>query len=113
MRVFFLIAVLGVLWAGGVRSDEYASFFGGFLPPSCCWTNRCCFRIDARDVEDLGADKYRVRATGQVVHRRAWSPDGEYYRCACDYEHRLSGGGKYVVHPGADTRCLAVPFQGN
>jgi hypothetical protein len=107
-----LVALVTVTITAAQSADGYSDFFENFLPKECCWTNRCCFRIDRSDVVDLGEDKFRVQATGQVVRRKAYSPDGEYYRCACDYEHRI-GGGKYVVHPKANTRCLAVPFQGN
>jgi hypothetical protein len=109
MRLLFTIAVLGLLWPKEGLSDEYASFFQSFnLDPECCYTNRCCFRIDRSDVVDLGEDKYKIRATGQVIKRRKYSPDGEYYRCACDHI-----AGKWTVHPKANTRCLVVPFQGN
>jgi hypothetical protein len=64
--------------------------------------------VTPTDVVDLGEDKYKIRATGQVIKRRKYSPDGEYYRCACDHI-----AGKWTVHPKANTRCLVVPFQGN
>jgi hypothetical protein len=43
-----------------------------------------------------------------VRHRTDWSPDGKFYRCACDYD---SGKGKWVRHQGANTRCVFVPLR--
>jgi hypothetical protein len=88
--------------------DDYARFYGQFVDRDCCWTNRCCFRIEPTDVVDLGNDKWLIRASGQVVQRKAFSIDGEFHRCACDNVR-----GKWVVHDKANTRCLLVPFQGN
>jgi hypothetical protein len=67
----------------------------GWIPQECC-------------VTDLGGDRLRIEASGQVVARRGYSPDGKYYRCAC---HNIAG--QWVVSPGANTRCLFTPMQGS
>ena len=48
----------------------------------------------------------RLVATGQVRKRTDWSPDGKFYRCACDYNE-----GHWVKHQGAFTRCVFVPLR--
>jgi hypothetical protein len=77
-----------------------------WIPVHCCVTNNCCFEISAREVASRGNDEWTILATGQVRPRTDWSPDGKYYRCACD----LSDG-QWIVHQGASTRCLFVPMQ--
>lgn len=79
-----------------------------WIASSCCVTNDCCFEIAERDVVDLGNNKLRIVASGQVVERKGFSPDGKFYRCACDQID-----GKWVVHPTANTRCLFTPLQGS
>jgi hypothetical protein len=104
------------------NGDPYREFYGSFADRSCCWTNRCCYEIGAHDVEDLGGGVkvtdtwgetrtghgYRIKASGQVVVRTGFSPDGKYHRCACD---PVSDGWK--VWPGANTRCLFTPSHGS
>jgi hypothetical protein len=55
-----------------------------------------------------GEDRWQVRSTGQVLKRTDWSPDGRFYRCACDYD---GGERHWVKHQGANTRCLFVPMR--
>ena len=57
----------------------------------------------------LPNDYWRVRATGQVKERANWSPDGKFYRCACDYDNQT---GKWNRHDKANTRCVFVPLRG-
>lgn len=77
-----------------------------WIPENCCVTNDCCFEVSARDVESLPDDAWKILASGQVLKRTNWSPDGKYYRCACDNIE-----GKWVVHLMAKTRCIFPPMQ--
>lgn len=79
-----------------------------WIDPKCCVTNDCCWEISERELIDLGGDQYQVRSTGEVRKRTDYSPDGKFYRCACD--HDLSAN-KWVRHQGANTRCLFVPMR--
>lgn len=79
-----------------------------WIAPICCVTNDCCWQISANEVRPMPNDSWEVRATGQVVKRKDWSPDGKYYRCACDYD---SVDKQWIRHQGANTRCLFVPMQ--
>jgi len=79
-----------------------------WIPATCCVTNDCCWQISARELRPLPDDAYEIRSTGQVIRRTAWSPDGLYYRCACD---RDDASKRWVRHQGAHTRCLFVPLQ--
>jgi len=74
----------------------------------CCVTSDCCFEITEQDVQSLGNLAWRIKASGQVLPQTGFSPDGRWYRCACD-----SINGKWVVHPTALTRCLYVPRFGS
>jgi hypothetical protein len=87
------------------HSDEH-KWLRSWIPVHCCVTNNCCFSIKANDAEPLPDDKWKIRATGQVLARTKWSPDGRFWRCACD---RVEG--KWVVHDKADTRCIFPPMQ--
>jgi hypothetical protein len=80
-----------------------------WIPAYCCVTNDCCWEISGHDLAPLADDKWQVRATGQVRERTNWSPDGRWYRCACDYSN---ADGKWIRHDGANTRCLFVPQMG-
>lgn len=79
-----------------------------WIPPRCCVTNDCCWEIAERELRPLPDDQWEVRATGQVRPRTDWSPDGKFYRCACDYD---AAGRRWVRHAGANTRCLFVPLR--
>lgn len=79
-----------------------------WIPATCCVTNDCCWEISEREVTPLPGDQWRIRSTGQVVPRKDWSPDGRFYRCACDYD---IDNKRWVKHPGAHTRCLFVPMR--
>lgn len=97
--VLALLAGVTLLWA---QYDNCQ----GFISVSCCCSNNCCWDIEEGEVELLPDDRYRVRATGQVIKRTGWSPTGRYHRCACDYDQE---SGKWIRHQGANTRCLYVP----
>jgi hypothetical protein len=77
-----------------------------WIPATCCVTNDCCWEISERELRSLPDDEWEVRSTGQVRKRTAWSPDGKFYRCACDYDNVDK---HWVRHQGANTRCLFVP----
>jgi hypothetical protein len=78
------------------------------IPATCCVTNDCCWEITASEVKSLPDDNWEVRSTGQVRKRTAYSPDGRYYRCACDYD---AASRHWIKHQGANTRCVFVPMQ--
>jgi hypothetical protein len=77
-----------------------------WIPATCCVTNDCCWEISEREVRPLADDNWEIVSTGQVRKRTDWSPDGKFYRCACDF-----GEGKWIKHQGAFTRCLFVPLR--
>lgn len=83
---------------------ELKDYLRTFMETDCCFTQDCCFIIQEKDVQDLGGMFYKILATGQQIKARDYSPDGQYWRCACD---AFSGGWK--VWDGANTRCLYVP----
>jgi len=96
--------LLFLLATTAAQAQEQYSFWA---PIECCWTNRCCWKIQPHEVVSLGNDLWRIKATGQVVNRRGFSPDGEFHRCACDLI-----AGQWTVHDKAHTRCLFVPHEG-
>ena len=98
--VVMLFLLLPVLDGTDLRS---------FIPAECCVTHDCCFEIQATDVVDVGEDRYRVRATGEVLTISKRSPDGRFYRCACNYNFLTN---QYVTDLKAKTRCLLAPIQG-
>jgi hypothetical protein len=118
-----LALLLVIAFTPAVRGEDDAAFYGAFAPTACCWTNKCCFEIGPDDVEDLGGGVavrdtwgqirtghgYRIKASGQVVLRTDFSPDGKFHRCACD----PLGDGRWSIHPKANTRCLFVPPFGS
>jgi hypothetical protein len=77
-----------------------------WIPVACCVTNNCCWEISPTEVRSIGDDQWEVVSTGQVRPRTDWSPDGKFYRCACDLTE-----GKWIRHQGANTRCLFVPMR--
>lgn len=79
-----------------------------WIPQICCVTNDCCWEISSTEVTPLPNDHWRINATLQEVKRKDWSPDGKYYRCACDYDPSAD---RWIRHQGANTRCLFVPMQ--
>lgn len=106
-----MIAVALLLYAySGARAEDKpyhsAPHLLDWIPATCCVTNDCCWEIAERDLKALPDDEYEVRATGQVRKRTAYSPDGKFYRCACDYDNVNKN---WVRHQGANTRCLFIP----
>lgn len=117
MKLAAWLSLLLILGAGSeaVRAQDpdqvpgspaYRAFYGSFLPPTCCWTNGCCRRAKANEIEALDdtMTRYRVVASGQVIERSAWSPDGALHICQCDWD-----GGGWKTGPATNARCLAVP----
>jgi len=80
-----------------------------WIPHHCCVTNDCSREVTRHDVTSLQDDHWQINASGQILKRTAHSPDGKYYRCACDYD---SSAGKWIVHPMALTRCIFTPLLG-
>lgn len=115
VTMYFVVVFLTLagIWLAGTRlanghhSDAHNVMLQ-WIPAQCCVTNDCCFEISERDVTALPNDMFRINASGQVVSRSGYSPDGRWYRCACD-----NMNGKWVVHPTANTRCLFVPAMGS
>ena len=103
-----LIGACMAIAAGGAIADRYHSnpWLLSWIPPTCCVTNDCCWEVSERDLRPIDGDRWEVLATGQIVTRTDWAPDGKFYRCACD----LSGG-KWIKHQGANTRCIFVPLR--
>lgn len=80
-----------------------------WIPATCCVTNDCCWEISPREAKSLPQDNWQVLSTGQVLKRTAYSPDGKFYRCACEQDP--SNPGKWIRHQGANTRCIFPPLQ--
>lgn len=109
-----LTALLAVLFlnappARGHHTEEH-TWLLSWIPSYCCVTNDCCREVHESDVTSLPNDFWRINASGQVLKRTAFSPNGRYYRCYCDYD---STQGKWIVHPTAHTRCIFPPFHGS
>jgi hypothetical protein len=107
-----LIILMSALWVilKPAFSEEYHSnpWLLSWIPATCCVTNDCCWEISERELISLPDDEWQVRSTGQVRKRTGWSPDGKFYRCACDYDNVEK---VWVKHQGANTRCLFVPMR--
>lgn len=104
----FFIAAMSI--ASRPRAQEHHSnpWLLSWIPSTCCVTNDCCWQISATEVQPRPNDEWLIVSTGQVRKRTDWSPDGRYYRCACDYDESTR---RWVLHQGANTRCLFVPMQ--
>ena|SRR3990172_1208330 len=97
------------------NSDEaLKNYLRTFMDNTCCYTNDCCFVISHIEVTDLGEGLFRINSTGQEIKRRDYSPDGQYWRCACD-SVPVEGSmyGKWLRHDKANTRCLYTPRFGS
>jgi hypothetical protein len=110
LAMLAIAAVAGLAVVGVTVANEYHSnpWLLSWIPAYCCVTNDCCWEVAEKDLGSLPDDKWQVKATGQVRERTNWSPDGKFYRCACDYD---SGAGVWIRHIGANTRCLFVPMR--
>lgn len=88
--------------------DVTQEYLLSWIPSRCCVTNQCCWQISERELDPLPDDRWRVRSTGQELPRTDYSPDGRFYRCACDQDKTTFN---WVRHQGAHTRCLFVPMR--
>ncbi len=102
---FAALAIATVALAGEYHSNPWLL---SWISASCCVTNDCCWQISESELRAMPGDKWEVRSTGQVRERTDWSPDGKFYRCACDYD---SADRHWVRHQGANTRCIFVPMR--
>lgn len=104
--VIFIVAGASVARAQGSTlippTPQEEADIQTWIPRTCCWSNKCCFKVPRRAVKTLGRDLYRVEATGQIVSRTDWSRDGQTWRCTCDYDPAKG----WVAHEQANTRCL-------
>jgi hypothetical protein len=107
---FVVAACAALLIAGVAVARDYHSnpWLLSWIPATCCVTNDCCWEISEREVKALPDDEWQVVSTGQVRKRTDWSPDGKFYRCACDYDQASK---HWIKHQGANTRCLFVPMR--
>ena len=103
LAVLVALVIAGAAIAEGYHSNPWLL---SWIPPTCCVTNDCCWEVSEREVRPVASDSWEILATGQVLARSAWSPDGRFYRCACDLNE-----GKWIRHQGANTRCLFVPLR--
>ena len=99
------LTIAGVAFAGEYHSNPWLL---SWIPATCCVTNDCCWEVSERELRSLPDDEWEVRSTGQVRKRTAYSPDGKFYRCACDYD---SVDKHWVKHQGANTRCIFAPMR--
>lgn len=111
LKVIGIVILVGSAWgvlaAKTARGQSFQEYLLSWIPPSCCVTNQCCWKISERDLTSLPDDKWQVNSTGQVLKRTDYSPDGEFYRCACDYD---PASGQWIKHQGAHTRCIFTPM---
>lgn len=107
--IAFVIAVwLAIGFARGEEQHHSNPWLLSWIPATCCVTNDCCWEVSERELRSLPDDEWEVKSTGQVRKRTGWSPDGKFYRCACDYDNVDKHG---VKHQGANTRCIFVPMR--
>lgn len=105
---FVVFAAATIALIALARGEEYHSnpWLKSWIPATCCVTNDCCWEVSERELRALPDDEWEIRSTGQVRKRTGWSPDGKFYRCACDYDNVNKVWNK---HQGANTRCIFVP----
>lgn len=108
MRIIVALIALLLSWGMVAIAQQHSNpWLLTWIPAYCCVTNDCCWEVKSSELDSLPDDKWRVKATDQIKERTNWSPDGKFYRCACDYE-----GGKWVRHERANTRCIFPPQIG-
>jgi len=105
-----VLLVLAIAGGGALVASEYHSnpWLLSWIPATCCVTNDCCWEVTERELKSLPDDNWEIVSTGQVRKRTDWSPDGRFYRCACDYD---AASRHWVRHQGANTRCVFVPMR--
>ncbi len=102
---FTVLAIASVALAGEYHSNPWLL---SWIPATCCVTNDCCWQVTESELKSLPDDNWEVMSTGQVRKRTDWSPDGKFYRCACDFD---SESRHWIKHQGANTRCIFVPMR--
>jgi hypothetical protein len=102
---FAFLVLFSLSTALRARGDDLQAWLLSWIPPSCCVTNQCCFQVKSTDVRSMPGDQWLILASGQTIRRSGWSPDGNYWRCACEQQ-----SGRWVIFPAAWTRCLFVPM---
>ena len=105
LAVTTAFAIASVAIAGEYHSNPWLL---SWIPATCCVTNDCCWQVTESELKSLPDDNWEVVSTGQVRKRTDWSPDGKFYRCACDYD---VASRHWIKHQGANTRCLFVPMR--
>ena len=109
--LFVLVVAFLMLASPQARGEQHSNpWLLSWIPTYCCVTNDCCREVTERDVTSLPDDYWRINASGQVLKRTGPTPDGKWYRCACDYD---TTQGKWIVHPTAHTRCIFTPDFGS
>lgn len=84
---------------------SYANdYLKSWIPATCCVTNDCCWEISPTEVIEK-QETVIIKSTGQERPKQ-YSPDGKYYRCACDFDNETK---QWIKHQGANTRCIFVP----
>jgi hypothetical protein len=96
-----LLAISFVTATAAITQEEDCR---GFIDTKCCCTKSCCFQIRSTDILPQPNDHYLILATGQLIKRTGWSPDGTIMRCACKYVD-----GQWVQDVKENTLCLYVP----
>lgn len=105
----FLLVAAWVSVAGAAEPRPHSNpWLLEWIPSTCCVTNDCCWQISENEVRPQPADEWLVISTGQTLKRTDWSPDGKFYRCACDYD---TSARRWIRHQGAHTRCIFVPMR--
>lgn len=89
-----------------LKANDYLK---SWIPSTCCVTNDCCWEIQESEVRELPDQHVEIKATGQVK-RYDFSPDGKFYRCACDHNPETKN---WDVHNKANTRCVFIPGRGS
>jgi hypothetical protein len=112
-RIASLLMVAAVIAfaiaTGGIAAEYHSNpWLLSWIPSTCCVTNDCCWEVSERELKPMPDDNYEVVSTGQVRKRTDWSPDGKFYRCACDFD---SESRHWIRHQGANTRCIFVPMR--
>jgi hypothetical protein len=105
---FISVTLIGVVLAVKARAEHSNPWLLSWIPATCCVTNDCCWEVSERELRPMPNDEWEIRSTGQVRKRTAYSPDGRFYRCACDYDNASKN---WIRHQGANTRCLFVPMR--
>ncbi len=102
---FAALAIASVAFAGEYHSNPWLL---SWIPATCCVTNDCCWQVTESELKSLPDDNWEVMSTGQVRKRTDYSPDGKFYRCACDFD---ADSRHWIRHQGANTRCIFVPMR--